>query len=949
MARAAPGQKLAAVHIHLLGHLAIEIHASDSRGSPARGRVARLPTRKAESLLAYLILHPESHAREKLAALFWGDMGDAQARASLRNALAILRKHLGDGLLIATRERAQLNAEFPLWVDVWEFQKAIKTTPQDVAELYRGQLLDDFYDDWVVPEREALQRLYLDALLGLCQQMRAQGEHERTIEYGRLILRAERTNEAAYQHLMFSEAILGNRSAALELYEACRRVLESELGVEPAPETAALYQWIQRTPPGQASLRTRITTLPVPLTTFIGRRAEIEQIRDSLSSSRLLTITGAAGSGKTRLAIQAAGELVDAFRDGVWWFDLAALEDERLIPSKVARTLGIREGAGGPVTDTIIGHLRSSQALLVLDNCEHLLGACAQLITALLTSSLDLKVLVTSREALGVFGERVWLAPAMLLPEEGALLTVNDLERFDAIRLFLERAAATRPGFKLEERDAKGVVSICRKLDGIPLAIEMAAARAAALPIQEIATRLEERFSLLIAGDRVALPRQQTLRATLDWSYNLLSTEAQRLFCELSVFAGGFTVEAAERVCVTEGSGRTAVVNVLSNLVAKSLVAMETTSGDSRFRMLETIREYAREKLEMTGERNAVQRRHLDFFLALAEKSAPVGLWGAANPIWLRELAADQDNLRAALQYSSEHGLTEPYLRLCVALTWFWYIRSESIEGRNWLLQALTSSGAEPVPPSLRAQVVHNAGVFAHLQGDWKKALELLEESRSLYEPLHNVEELGWIQHDLGQVAYFQGDYSLAAQEADRGLKLFEQINNPGGVASMKLYLGLIAYYQGDNPRARSLLEESMLGLREIGDDVAEARVLHGLALVEHRQGDDARAAALFTESLRKARYKRDQLDVIKALEGLGRVACTQERAVQSTRLLGAADALRSRINYPLEPGARRENDHTVATLREKLDAAAFATAWEEGAALALEAAVELALNSGET
>jgi non-specific serine/threonine protein kinase len=637
---------------------------------------------------------------------------------------------------------------------------------------------------------------------------------------------------------------------------------------------------------------------------------------------------------------------VDVFRDGVWWIDLAALEDERLIPSKVARTLGIPEGAGGPVTDTIIGHLRTSQALLVLDNCEHLLGACAQLITALLTSCPDLKVLVTSREALGVFGERVWLAPAMLLPEEGALPTVNDLERFDAIRLFLERAAATGRGLKLDERNAKTLISICRKLDGIPLAIEMAAARAAALPLQEIARRLEERFSLLITGDRVALPRQQTLRATMDWSYNMLSTDAQRLLCELSVFAGGFTVEAAENVCVAEGGQQTVVVNLLSNLVSKSLVAMETTSGDARFRMLETIREYARAKSEMTGGRDAVQRRHLDFFLALAEKSVPVGLWGAAKPIWLGELEADQDNLRAALQYSSEYGLTEQHLRLCAALTWFWFIRSESIEGRNWLVQALTSSAAQSVSPSLRAEVLHNAGVFAYLQGDWEKALELLEESRSLCERLQDVRQLGWIRHDLGQVAFFQGDYSLAAQQAAQGLDLFEQINDSGGVASMKLYLGLIAYYQGDNPRARTLLEESLLGLHEIGDDVAEARVLHGLALVEHQEGNDDRAAALFSESLLKARYKRDQLDVIKALEGLGWVACTQGRTVQSATLLGAADALRSRINYPLEPGARRENDRTIAALREKLDAGAFARAWEEGAALAFEAAVELLLQS---
>ncbi|MGE5073289.1 MAG: ATP-binding protein [Anaerolineae bacterium] len=426
----------------------------------------------------------------------------------------------------------------------------------------------------------------------------------------------------------------------------------------------------------------------------------------------------------------------------------------------------------------------------------------------------------------------------------------------------------------------------------------------------------------------------------------MLSTDAQRLLSELSVFAGGFTVEAAESVCMAEGGLQAEVVNLLSNLVSKSLVAIETTSGDARFLMLETIREYAREKLEITGGKQAVLRRHVDFFLALAERSNPVFLWGAAKPVVVRELEADQDNLRAALQYSSEYGLIEQHLRLCSALTWFWYIRSESIEGWNWLKQALTLSAAQSVSPKLQAEVHYSAGVFAHLLGDWETALELLEESRRMFEQLQNVRQLGWIRHDLGQLAFFQGDYSLAAQQAAQGLDLFEQINDAGGVASMQLYLGLIAHYQGDNPRARTLLQESLASLHEIGDDIAEARALHGLALVEHQEENDERAAALFRESLLKARYKRDQLDVIKALEGLSWVACSQGRAVLSATLLGAADALRSRINYPLEPGVRGENDRTIAALRKRLGASAFDRAWEGGAALALDAAMELALQS---
>ncbi|HTP02519.1 MAG TPA: hypothetical protein VMJ64_14185, partial [Anaerolineales bacterium] len=471
-------------------------------------------------------------------------------------------------------------------------------------------------------------------------------------------------------------------------------------------------------------------------------------------------------------------------------------------------------------------------------------------------------------------------------------------------------------------------------------------ARVDVLPIREIARRLDERFNLLTAGDRAALPRQQTLRATMDWSYNMLSSDEQMLFCQLSVFAGGFTVEAAESVCAAASAKGTAVVDLLSNLVSKSLITIETQSGEARFRMLETILEYAREKLEHAGGKETVQRRHLDFFLALAKESGPVYLWGAAEPAWLNRLEAEQANLRAALRFSLEHALTEQNLRLCTALTGFWYVRSDWVEGREWFEQVLASTAAQSVPTGLRAYMLQNAGVFAYLQGDHGRAVELLEESRPLYEALQDALPLGWILHHLSQIALIEGNYSLAAQQAAQGLGFFEKAHAKGAVANMKLYIGQIAYYQGDNSRARTLLGESLPELKELRDDVAEARALHALGLVEHKEGNDDRAGALFRESLLAARRKGDRLDMIRALEGLGSVACSQDRSIRSAMLWGAAQAQRLLIQSTPEHGVRGDNDRAIAALRAKLDAAAFARAWEQGADMTLEQAVEVALQS---
>ncbi|HEX6269551.1 MAG TPA: BTAD domain-containing putative transcriptional regulator, partial [Anaerolineales bacterium] len=547
MVQATLGEVSNRLRLYLFGQFRIE------RGK----RPVRLPTRKLESLLSYLILHPDPHSREKLAALWWGDVSDSQARASLRNALAILRKQLGNQLLLADRKVVQLNPTYPLWADALVFQAQatqLLSAPSPEPgildlDLYSGDFLTEFYDDWILAERERLHDLYVEALLRLTQQMRARSEYQRALEYAQQVLASDTANERAHQHLMFCYVALGDRSAALRQYEACLRALREELAVEPSPTTKSLHQWIQQAPIGKPSLEAAITNVPIPLTSFVGRQHELAEVKKLLGTARLLTLTGPGGSGKTRLANQVAIDLVDAFRDGVWWVDLAALMDETLVSRTVAKTLGVSEAWNQPLNGMLINFLRSRHLLLVLDNCEHLSAECARLAGRLLSACPHLTILATSREALGLTGEYVWYVSRLSIPDPERAFQADQVMQYESARLFVERAVAVNPNFQLTEANALPVAQVCRRLDGMPLALELAAARVKVLPVQEMAARLDDRFGLLTGGSRTALPRHQTLRAAIDWSYDLLSEEERALFRRLSVFAGGWTLAAAEAVC----------------------------------------------------------------------------------------------------------------------------------------------------------------------------------------------------------------------------------------------------------------------------------------------------------------------------------------------------------------------------------------------------------------
>ncbi len=470
-------EKPAPVRLYLLGSYRLE------RG----GEAIRRPTRKAESLLAYLALVPgdPGHSREKLAALLWGDSPDTLARSSLRRALALLRRALGDELVVASRDTVQLNPAFPHWVDATEFQvqaEQVLKSPSSDSEalditLYRDDLLVDFYDEWIMPMREHFRSLFLEASLGLAAYARSGGDYDRAVQLARTVLQKDSASEIAHQHLMFCYWKMGKRNAALGQFRECKRILQQELGVAPAPETVALNAQIkEQVPQSPQASEQRLSNLPVPLTTFVGRERELVEMANLLQTTRMLTLTGAGGSGKTRLAIQAAANLQGNFRDRVGWVHLAELRDGGLLPHTVAQALGIYASPDVPVATSIANYLRSRHFFLVLDNCEHLLDACAKLVETLLLNCLQLRILTTSRQVLDVAGETAFIVPSLALPNAGQSMPPH-VEQYEAVQLFVERARAVQRGFRLTENNWQSVASICIRLDGIPLAIELAASR----------------------------------------------------------------------------------------------------------------------------------------------------------------------------------------------------------------------------------------------------------------------------------------------------------------------------------------------------------------------------------------------------------------------------------------------------------------------------------------
>ena len=712
--------------------------------------------------------------------------------------------------------------------------------------------------------------------------------------------------------------------------------------------------------------------LPQQTTSFIGREGEVAEVKALMRKSRLVTLVGAGGAGKTRLSLQVAADLLAEGDDGVWLAELASLSDPALLPQIVAQMLGIKEQGGRTMADTLTDALKTRHLLLILDNCEHILPACAALASGLLRACPHVRLLASSREALNVAGEQTYRIPGLSLPDPRQAQTAEAVSRFEAVLLFLERAQAVQPSFTVTDSNAAAMAQVCRQLDGIPLAIELAAARVRAMPVEQVMARLEDRFRLLTGGSRTALPRQQTLRALIDWSHDLLTEREKTLLRRLSVFAGGWTLEAAEHVCSGGDVEDAGVLDLLVGQVDKSLVVYEEQAGGAaRYRLLETMRQYARDRLAESGEAEAVRGRHAAWFLALAE-SAERQARGPEEGAWLRRLEVEHDNLRSSLSwYERSAEGAEAGLRLAAALWWLWSVRGNHSEGRQWLDRALAkaagpdgaaesngavesngagglngTAGAGAAP--IRARALYGAGILASEQGDSGAARVLFEESLTIAREVGNRNGVAYSLLGLGIVAFRQGDHAPARALLEECLTILRGQGDQTGITVSLNILGIVAERQGDPALARALHEESLAIARRLGNQNGIAAALSNLGNVAFRQGDLAAARASLEECLTILRRLGGRLDTADSLEGLAGVAHAQGRSARAARLLGAACSLRETIGNPPTSAEREEIAGRIASVREALGAEAFHDAWAIGQGMGWEQTVDYALTQDE-
>lgn len=692
----------------------------------------------------------------------------------------------------------------------------------------------------------------------------------------------------------------------------------------------------------------RCSNLPDQLSTFIGREREIATATRLLHGTRLLTLTGSGGSGKTRLALAVAEKLVRRYQDGVWFIDLASITDPDLAPQAVATVLNLGEAPGRPLIQTLAAHLRTKRVLLLLDNCEHMVAACAQLAYALLTAAPGLRVLATSREPLHVTGETIWPVPPLARPEPGAFLQVEELARLESIRLFVERAGRITPGFTLNEQNALPISQICYRLGGSPLAIELAAARTRLLSPVQIAARLGNALSLLATDDRNVPSRHRTLQATLDWSYSLLSQSEQSLFRCLSVFAGSFSVEAAEAVCdptachqdanPPAGSERDAedrpphsVLDLLAELVDKSLLEVEPEARpERRYRYLAPVRLYALAKLEGSGEAACARDRLLRWAVTLAEKEGADTYRGPAWPS-VEQLEIEHPNLRAALEWGqAQSGRAEERHRLAGALTQFWQNRGYVCEGLAWFEPLLTGLGEVPVP--LQVSTLHSAGFLAVHARELTRARRYLEQGLALAHALEDRHHGSRLYMLLSWVALNEGKFDEADGQCDRALALGKQSGDLWGQSAALFTRANVAYLRGDYGRARESLEESMAICRNIGYLPAFARRQVHLGLVSHVEGNDERAERLIADSLRISRETRDNWGIAMAVAAKAGLERHHGQPEAAAWLLGVTRHYLDAFGVPLWVVDQIEYDRNVAELKSLLGEQALQAAMDRGA-----------------
>jgi predicted ATPase/class 3 adenylate cyclase len=742
----------------------------------------------------------------------------------------------------------------------------------------------------------------------------------------------------------------------------------------------------ERFPPLK-TLERRASNLPAQMTPLIGRVQEAAAVCALLRRPdvRLLNLIGPGGTGKTRLGLQVASDMLDEFESGIYFVGLTSISVPALVAATIAQTLGLNEGRGQPMVESLKDFLRDKHLLLLLDNFEQVVDA-APLLAELLAAAPRLKMLITSRAVLYLAGEHAFPVPPLALPDSASLQStsvdvVSTLSHYTAVELFIQRAQAVKPDFQVTTANAAAVAEICARLDGLPLAIELAAARVKLFPPQALLARLSSRLKLLVGGGQDRPARQQTLRSAIDWSYDLLDTTEQTLFRRMGVFAEG-SAEAAEAVVqelsiapntLSEGANPAAafhfpasfsMLDGLASLADKSLLRQETgPDNEPRFTMLETIREYALERIDICGEAATLHRQHAIYFLQLAEQAEPE-LYGAEQRAWLERLEAEHDNLRAALAWSlntenqiprtagsrssvvssqlqlatDDQERTELGLRLAAALWVFWWKHGYFSEGRTWLASALQRADTN-APAAARAKALHGAGSLALAQHDFGPAAELLDAGLALYQELGDKRSCAWAISELGHLALYQGEDDRAAARYAEGLALSRELGDTYNSAWALNHLGTVALRRGALDQAHELLTQSLALFQTLHHTAGIASVLNQLGRVALHAGDVTKARELFTKSLAIFRELGQKRNIALSLVGLAVVAGREQQAEQATRMFGTVERVLNDIGAVLEPADRAEYDRGVAGVRAQLDPATFAAAWEDGRALALDPA----------
>ena len=682
--------------------------------------------------------------------------------------------------------------------------------------------------------------------------------------------------------------------------------------------------------------------LPEPSSSFIGRQAEIARLGESLHRARLVTLTGSGGCGKTRLAQRAAASALSRYPDGVWFVELASLADPAMLPKAVMAVLGVNDALDCSQTQALALHLGSRRLLLVLDNAEHLLAACGALAHALLSDCGQIGLLVTSRQALGISGELVYRVPSLALPAPGLRLTCDTLEAFDSVRLFIERARALRPHFAATPQNATTLALICRQLDGIPLAIELAAGRLRSMSLEDLGRRLDQRFSLLHAGGS-ALARHRTLRSLIDWSYDLLTGPEQALLDRLSVFAGGCSLQAAEDVCAGPDDDRSVVLDLLASLSDKNLLVIDDQGGATRYRLLETVRQYAAERLQEGQHVPAWKNRHLLHFTALAETAAP-HLAGAQQRSWFDRLEVEMDNLRAALAWSiATPDTVASGLRLANAVGRFWVVRGHGVEGRHCFSALLEILGKER-HADLRAAALNTVGAMAAQQGHNAAAKDSFEEALVLFRRLGDQGKVASALNNLGICAQHDGDYGLAMSLYEQNIAILRSVPHTGGLSRSLHNLGDLTQLAGDCAAARPLLEEAVDLASAHGDRYGLSMSLGSLGLIAAREGRFEEAREMLVRVLGMNHELGSGRSIAYTLEALAYVDSSTGEHARAVQLWGAAHATRESECAAMPQNEQAEHLHRIDTARATLaDAQLFDSAWRRGSAMTPEDAVRYA------